>query len=62
MSLTSKSSLPVPATVRSITATAQITGPAPRPLDHFKLEVAPEDGQLVVDTSETVNQDFRLTV
>lgn len=38
------------------------SGPAPRPLDHFKLEVAPEDGQLVVDTSQTVSQDFRLTV
>lgn len=37
-------------------------GPAPRPLAHFKLEVAPEDGQLVVDTSQTVAQDFRLTV
>ena len=37
-------------------------GPAPRPLDYFKLEVAPEDGQLVVDASETVGQDFRLTV
>jgi cytochrome b6-f complex iron-sulfur subunit len=38
------------------------SGPAPRPLAHFKLEVAPEDGQLVVDTSQTVAQDFRLTV
>lgn len=38
------------------------SGPAPRPLDYYKLELAPEDGQLVVDTSETVNQDFRLTV
>jgi menaquinol-cytochrome c reductase iron-sulfur subunit len=37
-------------------------GPAPRPLAHFKLEVAPEDGQLIVDTSQTVPQDFRLTV
>jgi menaquinol-cytochrome c reductase iron-sulfur subunit len=37
-------------------------GPAPRPLAHFKLEIAPEDGQLVVDTSQTVPQDFRLTV
>jgi cytochrome b6-f complex iron-sulfur subunit len=37
-------------------------GPAPRPLAHYKLEVAPEDGQLVVDTSQTVSQDFRLTV
>ena len=38
------------------------SGPAPRPLAHYKLEVAPEDGQLIVDTSETVSQDFRLTV
>lgn len=38
------------------------SGPAPRPLDHYKIEVAPEDGQLVVDTSEIVTQDFRLTV
>lgn len=37
-------------------------GPAPRPLAHYKLEVAPEDGQLVVDTSQSVGQDFRLTV
>ena len=37
-------------------------GPAPRPLAHYKLEIAPEDGQLVVDTSQTVPQDFRLTV
>jgi len=37
-------------------------GPAPRPLVHFKLEIAPEDGQLVVDTSQTVPQDLRLTV
>ena len=38
------------------------SGPAPRPLAHYKLEVAPEDGQLVVDTSQIVPQDFRLTV
>lgn len=37
-------------------------GPAPKPLAHFKLEIAPEDGQLIVDTSQTVAQDFRLTV
>lgn len=37
-------------------------GPAPKPLAHFKLELAPEDGQLVVDTSQTVPQDSRLTV
>jgi menaquinol-cytochrome c reductase iron-sulfur subunit len=37
-------------------------GPAPRPLDYFRLEVAPDDGQLLVDMSENVGQDFRLTV
>lgn len=37
-------------------------GPAPRPLAHYKIELAPEDGQLIVDTSQTVSQDFRLTV
>lgn len=37
-------------------------GPAPRPLDYFKLEVSPDDGQLVVDMSQKVGQDFRLTV
>ena len=30
------------------------SGPAPRPLAHYKLELAPEDGQLIVDTSQTV--------
>lgn len=38
------------------------SGPAPRPLDHFRVEVAPEDGQLVVDASDKVGRDFRLTV
>jgi cytochrome b6-f complex iron-sulfur subunit len=37
-------------------------GPAPRPLNCYKLEVAPEDGQLVVDLSQKVGRDFRLTV
>jgi nitrite reductase/ring-hydroxylating ferredoxin subunit len=37
-------------------------GPAPRPLNWVKLEVAPEDGQLVVNMSEKVKQNFRLTV
>src|SRR5262245_52072555 len=37
-------------------------GPAPRPLDYLKLEVSPDDGQLIVDTSQRVGQDFRLTV
>ena len=38
------------------------SGPAPKPLPHYKLEIAPEDGQLVVDTSQIVPEDFRLTV
>ena len=37
-------------------------GPAPRPLPYFKLDLSPEDGQLIVDTSQVVGQDFRLTV
>jgi menaquinol-cytochrome c reductase iron-sulfur subunit len=37
-------------------------GPAPRPLDYFKLEVSPDDGQLIVDMSQRVGQEFRLTV
>ena len=37
-------------------------GPAPRPLNWFKVEVSPDDGQLVVDLGETVTRDFRLTV
>lgn len=35
-------------------------GPAPRPLDWYRVEVSPDDGQLVVHTSETVHHDFRL--
>jgi menaquinol-cytochrome c reductase iron-sulfur subunit len=37
-------------------------GPAPRPLGYFKMEISPDDGQLVVDMSQSVGQDFRLTV
>lgn len=37
-------------------------GPAPRPLSFFKLEIAPEDGQLIVDLSQKVDRGFRLTV
>ncbi len=38
------------------------SGPAPRPLDYYKLELSPDDGQLLVDAGEVVGQDFRLTV
>jgi cytochrome b6-f complex iron-sulfur subunit len=37
-------------------------GPAPKPLSYYSLEVSPEDGQLVVDLSNRVERDFRLTV
>ena len=37
-------------------------GPAPRPLDHFRVQVSPEDGQLIVDMNDKVAQDFRLTI
>ena len=37
-------------------------GPAPRPLDYFKLDVSPDDGELIVDMGEKVGQDFRLTI
>lgn len=36
-------------------------GPAPKPLAHLELTVAP-DGQLVVDQDKEVGQDFRLKV
>lgn len=37
-------------------------GPAPRPLRWYRLDVAPDDGQLVVDLAEEVDRNFRLTV
>ncbi len=37
-------------------------GPAPKPLAWYRLEVAAEDGQLVVDLGTQVGRDFRLTV
>jgi menaquinol-cytochrome c reductase iron-sulfur subunit len=39
-----------------------VSGPAPRPLAWYHLEVAPDDGQLVVDLAREVARDFRLTV
>ena len=37
-------------------------GPAPRPLPWYKIEVSPDDGQIVVNTSKEVEQNTRLTV
>jgi menaquinol-cytochrome c reductase iron-sulfur subunit len=39
-----------------------VAGPAPRPLAWYHLEVASDDGQLVVDLAREVGRDFRLTV
>jgi menaquinol-cytochrome c reductase iron-sulfur subunit len=38
-----------------------VSGPAPRPLAWYRLSVAADDGQLVVDLAEEVERDFRLT-
>lgn len=39
-----------------------ISGPAPTPLPWYRLAVAPDDGQLVVDLADAVEADFRLTL
>ena len=39
-----------------------VAGPAPKPLRWYRLSVAPDDGQLVVDLADEVERDFRLTV
>lgn len=39
-----------------------VAGPAPRPLDWYHLELALDDGQLVVDLAKPVDRDFRLTI
>lgn len=39
-----------------------VSGPAPRPLAWYRLSLAADDGQLVVDLAEEVGRDFRLTV
>jgi menaquinol-cytochrome c reductase iron-sulfur subunit len=39
-----------------------VAGPAPKPLAWFRLSIAPDDGQLVVDLADEVERDFRLTV
>ena len=38
------------------------SGPAPRPLRWLFVEIAPEDGQLRVDTGREVDREFRLVV
>jgi menaquinol-cytochrome c reductase iron-sulfur subunit len=39
-----------------------VAGPAPQPLAWFRLSLAADDGQLVVDLADPVSRDFRLTL
>ena len=39
-----------------------VAGPAPKPLAWFRLSIARDDGQLVVDLADEVGHDFRLTL
>lgn len=39
-----------------------VAGPAPKPLAWYRLSLAADDGQLVVDLADQVDRDFRLTV
>ena len=38
------------------------SGPAPRPLQWFRVDLAPEDGQLRVDLGREVDRETRLVV
>jgi menaquinol-cytochrome c reductase iron-sulfur subunit len=39
-----------------------VAGPAPKPLAWYRLSIAADDGQLVVDLAEEVDRSFRLTL
>lgn len=39
-----------------------VSGPAPKPLAWYRLSLATDDGQLVVDLADQVGVDFRLTL
>ncbi len=41
---------------------SNVAGPAPKPLAWYRLSIAADDGQLVVDLADEVEQDFRLTL
>lgn len=41
---------------------SNVSGPAPKALTWYRLSVAVEDGQLVVDLADPVDRDFRLTL
>ena len=41
---------------------SNVAGPAPKPLAWYRLSIAADDGQLVVDLADEVDRDFRLTL
>jgi cytochrome b6-f complex iron-sulfur subunit len=41
---------------------SNLSGPAPRPLPAYRLTLAPDDGQLVVDLRDEVERTFTLTL
>jgi menaquinol-cytochrome c reductase iron-sulfur subunit len=41
---------------------SNISGPAPRPLPAYRLTLAPDDGQLVVDVDDEIAPDIEMTV
>jgi menaquinol-cytochrome c reductase iron-sulfur subunit len=41
---------------------SNVSGPAPKPLAWYRLSVSPDDGQLIVDLADEVDQRFRLTL
>jgi len=41
---------------------SNLSGPAPRPLPAYRLTLAPDDGQLVVDVADEVERSFALTL
>jgi menaquinol-cytochrome c reductase iron-sulfur subunit len=41
---------------------ANVSGPAPRPLASFRVSIAPDDGQLVVDVADEVAPAWMLTL
>lgn len=41
---------------------SNVAGPAPEPLAWYHLSIAPDDGQLVADLAQQVDNDFRLAL
>lgn len=41
---------------------ARVSGPAPKALAWYRLSVSPDDGQLIADMADEVDESFRLTL